>query len=129
MSDSGVAPSRVLSSEEVQLLRRVLLEWGGPARCSDEMAVGMGFGSYRDLLQKCRSLRIELDTDHPIEPVDWARVLLAAEVVFVSDLMGSGVDWATTSGLDDATTVTRLRVIQRKLADTIRPYYGKALRD
>ncbi|MFJ8963475.1 hypothetical protein ACIRG5_29220 [Lentzea sp. NPDC102401] len=87
--------------------------------------MGMGFRSVQDLLEKCQSLRVELHEDRPLEAVDWARVLLAVEVVFVSDLVGSGVEWSTTTGFDDATTLLRLRAIQRKLANTISPYYGK----
>ena len=54
-----------------------------------------------------------------------ASELLATEIVFVSDLAGSGVEWQTTTGRDDETTIRTLRVIQRKLARTVSPYYGK----
>ncbi|MFB7630573.1 hypothetical protein ACFC0M_06440 [Streptomyces sp. NPDC056149] len=43
----------------------------------------------------------------------------------MSDLVGSGVEWSTTTGLEDEATIKALRLIQRKLAKTIRPYYGK----
>jgi hypothetical protein len=59
----------------------------------------------------------------PLTQVDWARVLLATEIVFVSDLMGSGVEWPTTTGLSDESTI---RTIQRNLGRTIRPYYGRS---
>jgi len=54
-----------------------------------------------------------------------ASELLATEIVFVSDLAGSGVEWQTTTGRDDETTIRTLRVIQRKPARTVSPYYGK----
>ncbi|GAA3485605.1 hypothetical protein GCM10018966_101380 [Streptomyces yanii] len=44
---------------------------------------------------------------------------------FVSDLAGSGVEWSTSTGRDDAKTIKMLRVIQRKLAPTVSPHYGK----
>ncbi|MFJ6406984.1 hypothetical protein ACIQK9_15900 [Streptomyces hydrogenans] len=52
-------------------------------------------------------------------------VVLAAEIVFVSDLAGSGVEWRTTTGRDDESTIRTLRVIQRKLARVVSPFYGK----
>jgi hypothetical protein len=85
----------------------------------------MGFADARDLLDQCRRLRAALGNDVPLTAVDWARVLLATEIVFVSDLAGSGVEWSTTTGLADEATIRTLRSIQRKLARTVRPYYGK----
>ncbi|WP_406284128.1 hypothetical protein [Embleya sp. NBC_00896] len=117
--------SELLTKHEVELLRRALLEWGGPARCSDQLAVGMGFTDAQDLLDQCRRLRAALGDDVPLKAVDWARTLLATEIVFVSDLAGSGVEWSTTTGLADEATIRALRQIQRKLATTVSPYYGK----
>jgi hypothetical protein len=51
-----VAASELLAEDEIRLLRRALLEWGGPARCSDQLAVGMGFAGAQDLFD------FELDT-------------------------------------------------------------------
>ncbi|MEV5426880.1 hypothetical protein ACWDMR_29625 [Streptomyces althioticus] len=125
MSEQVMRPSEVLAQDEVRLLQRSLDEWGGPARCSDELAFGMGFVDARDLFDQCRILSRALGDDDPIKPVDWARTLLAAEIVFVSDLVGSGVEWQTTTGLTDEATLPILRAIQRKLARTVRAYYGK----
>jgi hypothetical protein len=46
---------------------------------------------------------------------DWRRVLLATEVVFASDVFGSGLDWSTTTGFSDADSISLLRSIQRKM--------------
>jgi hypothetical protein len=43
----------------------------------------------------------------------------------LSDLVGSGVEWQTTTGLTDEATLPILRAIQRKLARTVSAYYGK----
>lgn len=118
-------PSELLVDGEVRLLRRALGEWGGPARCSDQLAFGMGFADARDLLDQCDVLRDAMGNDVPLKPVDWARILLAAEIVFVSDLAGSGVEWRTTTGLSDEATLKVLRTIQRKLVRTVGAYYGK----
>ncbi|MEV0781364.1 hypothetical protein ACIBLA_02190 [Streptomyces sp. NPDC050433] len=124
MSGSEVAASALLAEDEIALLRRALLEWGGPARCGDQLAVGMGFESERDLLDQCPRLRRALADDVPLAPVDWARILLAVEIVFVSDLVGTGFEWSTTTGRSDEATIKSLRSIQRKLGRTVRPYYG-----
>lgn len=120
-----VRAGELLTGPEVELLTRALLEWGGPARCSDELAVGMGFAGARDLLEQCRRFRVALGEDAPLGAGDWARILLATEIVFVSDLAGSGVEWSATTGRDDAATIRMLRAVQRKLARTVSPYYGK----
>jgi len=125
MSGQGVSAGELLAEDEIALLRRALLEWGGPARCSDQLAVGMGFASLQDLLDQCRRLRVALADDVPLTPVDWARTLLATEIVFVSDLAGTGFEWRTTTGFDDEQTIRTLRSIQRKLAKTVRQYYGR----
>lgn len=120
-----VRASELVTESEVELLRRALLEWGGPARCCDQLAVGMGFAGEQDLLDQCRRLRNALGVDAPLGAADWARTLLATEIAFVSDLAGSGVEWRTTTGRDDEATIRVLRVIQRKLARIVSPYYGK----
>jgi hypothetical protein len=58
-----VRASELLTEREVELLRRSLLEWGGPARCSDPLAVGMGFAGAQDQLDRCRVLNLALRVD------------------------------------------------------------------
>ncbi|PJI84726.1 hypothetical protein [Luteimicrobium subarcticum] len=48
-----------------------------------------------------------------------ASALVAAEIAFVSDVHGSGTDWQTTTGYDDAGTLGRLRSIQRRLGPVV----------
>ncbi|NYV74264.1 hypothetical protein [Streptomyces sp. UH6] len=133
MSPQGMAgpvkPGELLSEPEVALLTRALSEWGGPAHCSPQLAVGMGFTGTQDLYDQCRRLRQALGDNTPLTAADWARTLLATEIVFVSDLAGSGVEWPTTTGRDEAETLQLLRAIQRKLAPTVSPYYGKTPSD
>lgn len=126
MAASGVPASEVLSDDETALLRRALMEWGGPARCSDQLAIGMGFADQEDLLRQSRRLWEALGDDVPLGAADWARALLSSEIVFASDLAGSGVEWQTTTGLDDQETIRVLRSIQRKLAAIVSPYYGRS---
>ena len=126
MTEGAVSASEVLAADEIDLLRRSLGEWGGPAHCSDQLAVGMGFSGVQGLLGHCRRLRAALTDDAPLAAADWARILLASEIVFVSDLAGSGVEWQTTTGRSDEATIRTLRSIQRKLAKVVRGYYGRS---
>lgn len=126
MTEAGLfAPRSLLEPSEIDMLVRALLEWGGPAHVSDELARGMGFAGAEDLLERGRSFRQDLRNNELIRDADWARILLAAEIVFASDLMGSGTDWSTTTGLTDDETVKLLRGVQRKLGNVLRPFYGR----
>jgi len=90
-----------VSQEERLLLNRGLVEWGGPARCTELMAQAIGFESVAALLEDGRRIAGDLAQPRPLSRRDWTRALLATEVVFASDVLGSGIDWSTTTGLDD----------------------------
>ena len=119
-----VKASELLADHEVALLRRALLEWGG-RRCETPLTVGMGFADAQDFLNQCRRLRKELAEDAVLGPAGWARTLLATEIVFVSDLAGSGVEWTMTTGRSDEATIRMLRQIRRKPARTVGAYSCK----
>ena len=57
----------------------------------------------------------QIDRSSSLTANDWRRVLLAVEVAFVSDVIGSGLDWRFTSGFSDAETIDVVRGLQRKL--------------
>jgi hypothetical protein len=116
-----------LSAEEMQLLREGLMEWSGPARCTEEFAVAMGYSGATELPGQCRSIRDALVAGEDLEPMDWARALLATEIAFASDVVGSGYEWSTTTGWSDEQTVKVLRSLQRKLVRTVAPLVGNGL--
>ncbi len=105
----------LLADDEREVLRSGLLEWAGPARCSPEMAVAMGFESKEDLFRQADRLREALRRKEPLTQQDWVRTLLATEIVFASDVLGSGHDWSVTTGFSDTHTLALLRSIQRKV--------------
>ncbi len=86
----------------------------------------MGFSGAQVLLGRCRRLSAALTDDARLSAADWARTLLVSEIVFVSDLAVSGVEWQTTTGRGDEATIRTLRSIQRKLAKVVRAYYGRS---
>jgi hypothetical protein len=75
----------------------------------------MGFESVKHLHSERPRLLAAIQDAQPLSRQDWRRVLLLAEVVFASDVVGSGVEWETTTGLSDEGTIHVLRGIQRKL--------------
>ena len=104
-----------LSDDERGVLLDGLREWGGPARCTDEMALAMGFGTVEELRASSARLSDQLSKGVAITRSDWHRMLLATEIVFASDVVGSGVDWETTTGRTDEDTIRVLRSLQRKI--------------
>ena len=104
-----------LNADERAVLRAGLLDWGGPARPTDALAVAMGFTDAAALPREALALWEHIDRSSSLTANDWRRVLLAVEVVFVSDVVGSGLDWHFTSGFSDAETIDLVRGLQRKL--------------
>lgn len=74
----------------------------------------MGFSSGDRLPVEARTLRDRIDAGEALQPDDARRVLLAVEIVFASDVVGSSQDWRHTTGLSDEESIGLLRGIQRK---------------
>lgn len=109
-----------LDEDEREVLAHGLTEWGGPARCTEALAVAMDFGSIASLFEHVVRLRPLLRTGQPLTARDWRRVLISAEIVFASDVFGSGWDWQSTTGFRDDETIRLLRSLQRKIARAAR---------
>lgn len=106
-----------LTAVERSLLRTGLNEWGGPANLTDAMAIAMGFADAADYFVQSDRLRDAIGAGTPLSRRDWTRALLATEIVFASDVVGSGYEWRTTTGLDDDGTLRVLRALQLKLVN------------
>jgi hypothetical protein len=104
-----------MDDRERAFLRAALLDWDGPARPTQEFAVAMGFGDAEQLPSDTRSLWRRIDRQSALSIGDWRCVLLAAEVIFVSDVVGSGLDWRLTSGFSDEESIAIPRGLQRKM--------------
>jgi hypothetical protein len=104
-----------LTDDERKVLLHGITAWGGPARATETFARAMGFESVADLHAERPRLLHAIQGDEPLGRADWRRVLLLTEIAFASDVVGSGVEWQTTSGLSDEATVHALRRVQRKL--------------
>lgn len=119
MHDPDEAVTVDLSAAERSMLASGLAEWDGPGHCTDEMARAMGFADASDLLREGRRLEGDLAEGRALSRRDWTRALLATEIAFASDVMGSGVKWPTTTGLDEVESLRKLRAIQRQLVAVV----------
>ncbi|GAA2398808.1 hypothetical protein Cme02nite_07620 [Catellatospora methionotrophica] len=109
-----------LTDAERDLLVRGLGEWGGPAHATGALAVAIGFRGVEDMHEQVRRIGASLHAGQPLSRWDWRRALIATEIVFVSDIFGSGFEWSTTTGLSDEETVRTLRGLQYKLTKQAR---------
>jgi hypothetical protein len=120
-SDLTTASALGLDDEEIELLRKGLAEWSGPARPTREFVTAMGFDASASISEQTGSLYDAVKSGLPLARADWVRALLATEVAFASDAVGSGVEWSTTTGWSDAETIVVLRRLQRKLVRIVHP--------
>ena len=104
-----------LTDEERLFLRCGLSEWGGPARCTDALAFAMGFRNVANLHEEGHLLQESLGRHEPLSQHDWVRTLLATEIVFASNVVGSGRDWSISAGFSDEDSIRLLRTLQRKI--------------
>ena len=116
-----------LTTEERFLLRRGLSEWGGPTRCTEELAIAMGFEGIDGLYSEGRRIASLLDSGNALTRLDLLRAVLATEFAFISDTLGSGSDWVATVGMSDSDTIALLRELQRKTTKHVRSLLGDGL--
>ena len=57
----------------------------------------MGFSSADRMSAEAWQLWKRIEVGEALPAGDWRQVLLVAEIVLVSDLVGSGLDWSITS--------------------------------
>lgn len=103
-----------LTADEWDVLASGLREWGGPATLTEPWARAMGFDGVEHFWRKVDRLEQAIDDHRPLAADDWLRVIQATELAFISDAVGSGIEWSITTGLTDEETVSLLRSIQRK---------------
>ena len=105
-----------LAAAERRLLQAGIGEWSGPVRCSSGLALLLGFDGCDHLEAWLPGAQRAIAAGAPLLPRDWRRCLVLTELAFASDVLGSGYEWATTTGLSDAESVRLLRGVQRRLA-------------
>ena len=115
-----------LPAAERRLLQAGIGEWSGPARCSSGLALLLAFDSCDHLEAWLPGAQRAVAAGAPLLPRDWRRCLVLTELAFASDVLGSGYDWSTTTGLSDSESVRLLRGVQRRLAPFVFDDQGSA---
>jgi hypothetical protein len=75
----------------------------------------MGFNSVDAFFEDGPRLEAAIVDGSPLSLIDWARALVATEIVFASNVFGGGRDWLPVTGWSDERTIQILRQVQRKL--------------
>lgn len=120
MSDAEEMIDVALDDRERSFLRSALNEWRGPARCTEELAVAMGFRDLDDFDDRIEDeLLPALRRHDALTRLDWLRVLLASEIAFGSVVLGVALDWPATVGLSDEESLRILRGLQRKIGGQV----------
>lgn len=103
-----------LTSRHRTLLRQGVIQWGGPAQCTDDIARVLGYPDSVAFFADQSRLLTLLNSSDVIGKTDLRCAILATEIVFVSDIIGAGIEWATVSGFSDEETLQILREAQRE---------------
>lgn len=101
--------------DEREFFARTLEQCGGPAQVTDALAAFIGFTDAGDMVKRCYGIADRVRRDGRIDAADLERGQLACEILFSSDIYGSGLDWVATTGLEDADAIGLLRRIQVKM--------------
>ncbi|SDL00751.1 hypothetical protein SAMN05216298_2241 [Glycomyces sambucus] len=102
-------------ANEREFFARALEESGGPAHVTDALAAFVGFIDAADMVKRCNDIADQVRRDGSIDAADLRRSQLACEILFSSDIHGSGLDWEATTGLSDADAIGLLRRVQVKM--------------
>ena len=105
-----------LPDEQRTLLIYGLTQWGGPTRATDALARAMGFSDRDAIYSEGRRIRTALQEQRSLTKRDWARALVATEIVFASSFFGAAGDWEAVTPWTDERTLSVLRGLQRNLA-------------
>lgn len=104
-----------LTDDQRTLLVYGLLDWNGPAEPTTSIAIALGFDDVDHLRSTGETIARAITDGQPLSERDWTRALAAAEVIFTSDLLGTGDEWTAIHGGTDAQWLTALRQLQAKL--------------
>ncbi|MYR08372.1 hypothetical protein GTV32_19615 [Gordonia sp. SID5947] len=104
-----------LTSAERDFLFHGLIEWGGPGRMSDALAIAIGFDDAEDFRASKGVLADAILDGTGLSAQDWRRALAAAEICFASDTLGVGLEWEDVGVTSDEVTFEAMRSVQIKV--------------
>lgn len=110
------APLRVdLDDDERLTLIIGLNDWGGPAHPTDAIATLLRYDGVSEMLHDLTRLKETIEGGGPLSRRDWTRALVATEIVFVSDVFGTGREWVVIQGTPDEYWIGLIRRLQEKV--------------
>lgn len=125
MADEEVLKSFDLTDDERTMLIYGLMDWGGPASdCPESLAIAMGFVDSADLQREAERIIPVIQTGGSLSVRDWTRTLFSTELIYISEVLGTGSGWGTIHGGGDEHWIHILRGLQRKLPRTSR-FFGQ----
>jgi hypothetical protein len=104
-----------LTDDERLLLCHGLNEYGGSIHYKPVMTRALGLPDRTSFDALLDRLRKAMWRKEPLSKLDWARAVFLTEVSWASNLVGSGLDFATN--FRDETAAPLLRSIQWKIGD------------
>lgn len=102
-----------LTDDERMLLSQGLNEYGGPIRNQLVMVRALGLPDRASFDTLVDRLHTAISRMEPLSKLDWARAVFLTEVSWASNLVGSGLDFATS--VRDENAAPLMRSIQRKI--------------
>lgn len=102
-----------LTDDERTLLCQGLNEYGGPIRNQVVMVRALGLPDQTAFDNVVDRILTAISRKEPLSRLDWARAVFLTEVSWVSNLVGSGLDFATS--VRDENAAPLMRAIQRKI--------------
>jgi len=115
MTQNGDLVSLNLTDEERRMLFYGLVDWGGPARCTGAPAIALGFDGLEHLDREGRRIAQDIYEGRPVSLRERTRAMFSAEIIFASDVMGTGKEWGVIQGGDDANWLGILRALQHNV--------------
>jgi hypothetical protein len=101
-----------LTEDERDFMLFALTEYGGSASYKPFPIFIVGSSTSAEFDALVQQLRVALAHHAPMAKLDWARALLLTEISWASNLIGAGLDFATSYRDEEAAPL--LRSIQRK---------------
>ena len=92
-----------------------LVDWGGPAECTESLAVAIGFAGLDGLLEQGERIAEAIYRGEAVSRRDWSRAMFSAEVIFASDVVGTGSEFTVIQGGTNAHWIGVLRDLQTKV--------------
>ena len=87
--------------------------------------MAMGFSSADRMSAEAWQLWKRIEVGEALPAGDWRQVLLVAEIVLVSDLVGSGLDWSITSEISPTRILLRVHPSEQKPSRTVVDWPGR----